>query len=341
METQSQNLRTTADHNQYTQKVCQPRCEIFKEYAKDNERIYTVASLDEIDQRVREVIVKYLDPRDDICQIVISSHQSISDPSMASTAGYAVQQWKYDWVLVLTRDNLILFDSTDPDNQPIVRKTPIENILSITWGNILLQSWVDWSWVDGRKVEHGRINFQSNGESPILETLGYIHEADISDFRNSRRRSSEQNQIINALPNKFVDQLSLLLTPQENILATANYLFHPAVWKSWHGLFRKQERKATPFIELILTERQFVMIYEGIDDTGPSFGTFIQTVNRKNIFKLLIENTLDGSHLLLLVSDKNAEERIIIPAPEESFEEMIDRFRVYFPADQHIVPQRG
>ena len=338
METQSQNLSTTADHSQYTKTVCQPRCEIFKDYTKDEIILYTVASLDEIDQKERDEVVKYLDPGDDICEIIVSPGQSISDPDVTNNAGDTVRNWKDDWVLILTKENLVLFDSAQHNAQPIVQKTPIEKILSIMWGKILLQSWVDWSWADERKVEHARINFQSSGEKPIIETLGYIQGVDIADFGDSYRRSSEQSQIISALPVKFADQLSLMLTPQEKILAEACYPFQPAVWKSWHGLFKKQVRKETPSLAYFLTERQFVMIYEGPHDSGLSFGTFIQTVKRKNILKLLVDKALDGSQLVLVVGDKNAEERVIIPVPEESFEETIKKFRVYFPEDQHNVP---
>jgi len=330
METQSQNLRTIADHSQYTQKVCQPQCEIFKNHPRYSELIYTVASLGELDQMVRDTVVKYLDRREDICQIVVSPRRSTNDPSGVSVAGNASQQWNYDWVLVLTRENLVLFDSAHPYDRPMVRKAPIENLLSIEWASILLQSWVDWSWVDGQKVEHARINFNTSGAKPIEETLGFIHKAGISDFRISHQRLSEQSPIINSIPYKFVDHLPLLLTPQEKILAAVNYPFQPAVWKSWHGLFRKQERKATPSIALILTESHFVMIYEDAHDLGLRLGTIIQTIKRKNIIKLLIENILDGPQLILLVGDKNAEERIIIPAPEECFEELIERFRLYF-----------
>lgn len=328
METQSQNLSTTADHSQYTKTVCEPRCEIFKDYTKDDELIFTVTSLDEIDQKVREGIVKYLDPREDICQIAVSLRQPISELSVPGVIGNAGQLLNYDWVLVLTRENLVLFDSTDAHNHPMVWKAPIENILSILWGRILMQSWVEWSWLNGGKVEHARINFHTNDEKPIKEMLGYFHEAVISDFGDSHQWSFEQRQIIDALPVKFFDQLSIVLSPQEKILATVNYPFQPAVWKSWHGLFRKQERKATPSMALILTERQDVMVYENADETGSGFGTFIHTVRRKNILNLLTENAPDGSQLILLVGDKNAEEKIIIPAPEEHFEEMIEKFRV-------------
>ena len=162
METKLQDLKKTVDINQYTKKVCQPRCEIFKDYTKDDIILYTVASLDEIDQKVREVIVKILDSQDDICQMFVSLRQPISDLSVPSVVGNAGQLLNYDWVLVLTRDNLVLFDSTDAHNHPMVWKAPIENILSIVWGRILMQSWVDWSWVGGHKVEHARINFHTN-----------------------------------------------------------------------------------------------------------------------------------------------------------------------------------
>ena len=70
------------------------------------------------------------------------------------------------------------------------------------------------------------------------------------------------------------------------------------------------------------------MIYENADERRPGFGTFIQTVKRKNIIKFMVDNTTDGSSLVLVAGNKNAEEKIIIPAPEEHFEEMIEKFRV-------------
>ncbi len=109
-------------------------------------------SLNEIDQKVREVIVKILDSHDVICQIVVSLRQPISDLSVPSVAGNAGQLLDYEWVLVLTRDNLVLFDSTDTHNHPMVWKAPIENIQSIVWVKILMQSWVEWSWLNGIKI---------------------------------------------------------------------------------------------------------------------------------------------------------------------------------------------
>ena len=223
-----------------------------------------------------------------------------------------------------------MFDAAQLNAQPIIRKAPMEKLLSITWGKILLQSWLAWSWIDGIVIEHARNDFATIGENPIEETLGYIFGSNISVVGESHRPLLEQSQVTKTLPFKFVDQLSLLLTPQEKLLAAVNYPFQPAVWKSWHGLFRKQERKAIPYSAFILTERQFLMIYEDADDTESSFGTYIQSVKRKNIIDLLIENKLDGPQLILLVSDKKADERIILPAPEECFDEMIERFRLYF-----------
>ena len=341
METQSQYLNKAVDYSQYAVKVCQPRCEIFKEYTNDIGLIHTVASLDEINQKEGAEIVKFLDPKDDICEIIVSPGQLIGDPSVAYRADEAKQQWKDDWVLVLTKENLILIDLAQPNNRPIVRKTSIENIQSIMWGSILLHSWVDWSWVNERKVEHARLDFPSSGEKPIIETLGYIQGADITGFSDSPRRFSEQSQTIKTLPSKFLDQLAVVLTPKETILAEASYPSQPAIWKSWHGLFKKQVRKETPFLAYFLTEHQFVMITEDPHDKSISFGTFIQTVKRQNILKLLVDKAKDGSQLVLVVGDKNAEERVIIPVPEESFEETITRFRVYFPVDQANVPPKS
>lgn len=331
METQKQNLKTTAYHSQYTQKLCKPQCEIFKDYTRYSELIFTVASLDELEQGVLETIVANLDPGDEICQIVVSPRQQINDPTHIDLSGIMDQQGSYEWVLVLTKENLVLFDATYPNNLPMIRKAPIENLLSITWGRILLQSWVDWSWIAGSIVEHARINFSTSGEKPIEETIRYIYGADLPDAGELYQLMPEQNLAKNSLPNKFVDLLPLLLNHQDKILEGVYFPFQPAIWKSWYGLFRKQERKASPSTAFLLTEQQFIMIYEEDHDAGLGLGTFIQSVKRKNILDLLIENTPDGTRLILLVGDKNAAERIIIHASEGYFGEMVERFRSYFP----------
>lgn len=329
METQWQNPKTKDNHGQYPQTLCQPQCEVFKDYTRYSELVYTVASLDELEQGVLETIVANLDPGDEICQIVVSPHQQINDPSQAGL-GYMELLGSYEWVLVLTKKILVLCDATYPDNLPMVRKASIENLLSITWGRILLQSWVDWSWTDGSIVEHARINFNTSGEKPIKETLGYIYGSNIMDVEKSRFSSVEQSQIINTFPFKFVDHLPLLLTPQEKILAATYYPFQPAVWKSWHGLFQKQVREASPTTAFFLTEHQFIMIFEEDHDAGLGLGTFIQSVKRKNILDLFIESDLDGIHLFLLIGDKNAQERIILHAPEECFVELIEKISSVF-----------
>ena len=330
METQWQNPKTKDNRGQYSQTLCQPQCEIFKDYTRYSELIYTVASLDELEQGVLETIVANLDPGDEICQIVVSPHQQINDPSQAGLSGYMDQQESYEWVLVLTKKNLVLFDATYPNNLPMVRKAPIENLLSITWGRILLQSWMDWSWSAGSIVEHARINFSTSGEKPIEETIRYIHGADLPDAGELYRLMPEQDLTINSLPNKFVDLFPLLLNHQDKIQEVVYYPFQPAVWKSWYGLFRKQERKATPSTAFLLTEQQFIMIYEEDHDAGLGLGTFIQSVNRKNILDLVIESDLDGIQLFLLVGDKNAQERIILHAPEECFVELIEKISSVF-----------
>lgn len=330
METQWQNPKTKDNRGQYPQTLCQPQCEIFKDYTRYSELIYTVASLDELEQGVLETIVANLDPGDEICQIVVSPHQQINDPSQTGLAGYMDLQGSYEWVLVLTKKNLVLFDVTYLDNLPMVRKAPIENLLSITRGRILLQSWVDWSWTDGSIVEHARINFSTSGEKPIKETIRYIHGADFPDAGEIYRLMLERNFTANSLPNKFVDLLSLLLNHQDKILEVVYYPFQPAIWKSWYGLFRKQERKASPSTAFLLTEHQFIMIYEEDHDAGLGLGTFIQSVKRKNILDLFIESDLDGIQLFLLVGDKNAQERIILHAPEECFVELIEKISSVF-----------
>ena len=341
METQSQNLYKAVDYSQYAVKICQLRCEIFKEHTNDIELIHTVASLDEIDQKEVAEIVKSLDPKDDICEIIVAQGQSIGDPSVPFRADDAKRQWNDDWVLVVTKENLVLLELKQPNGRSITRKASIENIQSIVWGKVLLHSWVDWSWVNEQKVEHARLDFQRSAEKPIIETLGYIQGADITGFSDSPRRFSEQSQTIKTLPIKFLDQLAVMLTPKETILAEASYPFQPAIWKSWHGLFKKQVRRETSFLAYFLTEHQFVMITDRSHDTGISFGTFIQTVKRQNILKLLVDKAKDGSQLVLVVGDKNAEERVIIPVPEESFEETITRFRLYFPVDQSNVSPKS
>ena len=250
-------------------------------------------------------------------------------------------QGSYEWVLVLTRKNLVLFDATFPNNLPMVKKVPIKNLLSITWGRILLQSWVDWSWTAGSIVEHARIKFSSSGEKPIEETIRYIHGADLPNAGELYRLLPEQDLNTNSLPNKFIDLLPLLLNHQDKILEGVYYPFKPAVWKSWYGLCRKLERKATPSTAFLLTEQQYIMIYEEDHDAGLGLGTVIQSINRKNILDLFIESKLDCIQLFLLVGDKNAEERIFIRAPEECFEEIIEKFRIHFLADQYPVFSEG
>lgn len=184
MDTQGQKTNTTAERSQYTQTFCQPQCEIFKDYTRYSELVYTLPSLDGLEQWAVEAIVANLDPGEDICQIVVSSQQPINDPSWASINGYADQQSHYEWVLVLTRENLVLLSSAHSIEETIVQKVPIANILSIIWERILLQSWVDWSWTDGGEVEHARINFNTVGERPIEETLGYIFRVEY--FENEK-----------------------------------------------------------------------------------------------------------------------------------------------------------
>lgn len=148
-------------------------------------------------------------------------------------------------------------------------------------------------------------------------------------MRKSGRLLVEQSQNLSFLPDKFVDHLPILLTLQEKILETAYYPFQPAVWKSWHGLFQKQERKAIPATALLLTERQLIMIREEDHDAWLGLGFYIYAIQRKCIVNLFIENTLDGPQLILLYGDENAEERLLIRVSEIYFDEIVEKFRSY------------
>lgn len=340
METIWHQSRNISDNVAYAKKVCMPQCGLLKDYPGYSDLLYTVASLDNLESNVKEIIVNNLEPGEDICQIIASPIQGVLRDSRLKHPERIEQQtdmWNYDWVFVLQKEHMLLFDTVHTTDKPNIRKAPIKSLLSIEWGIVLLHSWVNWSWLDKNHIEHASFDFNGTGAPPIEELIAYLYQSNYSSGRKLRHQIIGMDENLKSFPWKFVERIPLLVTPQERILAAEYHPFHPPTWQSWHGLFRKLERRAIPASALIMTDRQLIIAQEEEHDGGLGLGTIIRTVKLDAIKTVITESNFEGTQFIIVVGNENVEERIFVNAPEKSYQEIYESFRSYVTSRGHFL----
>lgn len=315
----------------FQKKVCRSECMLLLDHSSYNDLIYTVHSLNDLDPKVKDMIVDNLPPADDLCQIIVCPNQKMIDERQdgSESKDQKLHQWNYDWVLVLTNENILLFDAEHSPNVPQVMKAPVKNLVMIEWGKILFRSWISWSWLDEDCIGHAQVAFSSTGEKPIVELLVFLFGSNDSIKRAIHLPSMGLEEKIKRIPPKFVDRIPLLLTPQEGVLAIEYSPFQPSTWKSWHGLFKKLENKSIPASVLILTDRRIIIVREEENDSGHSFGNIIQTIQLKDIQNMFVDYVSERKRLIIEIGNNVVRERISVDVSERCFDEISEKFRSY------------
>ena len=155
-----------------------------------------VSDLTSLETPLREALQNALLPGETICWMIDAPYQGLLPKDAARRKpGFSLHflpiplPWVFtpDWILALTAQRLLLMQTSVPGKEPKVAAVPLENILFLRSGGILLFSWLEVHWVEFRQAVPGNDLLQHGLRAAL-------HSPDRDDpplsgrFRRSARR---------------------------------------------------------------------------------------------------------------------------------------------------------
>jgi hypothetical protein len=201
---------------------------------------------------------------------------------------------------------------------PEVAITPLEDILFLESGTILLFSWLDWAWVRDGRLEHTRVYFNTVNRS-LFETLaGLVRRSILAS--NGVTLSSEDQGLdqLEEMPFKFKSLIPKhLLLPGEQVQAA---LFRPSLWTKDLSIFR---RHVAPKLAAIRTNGALILAQEDLTSEEDSYGLIAQFCLRPYVRRIALEETPVGSDLVVHLSLGGVEQELRRPFPVHYWDERL------------------
>ncbi|HVO41672.1 MAG TPA: hypothetical protein VMT34_03560, partial [Aggregatilineales bacterium] len=134
---------------------------------------------------------------------------------------YPVFGWRKSppYTLVLDTDQLTVIAA--PRNGPLTTVIPLKSLLTVELVIVLLHAHLRFTWVEQGRVEHLSLEFNSVGEQFICRQLNQLRTTlCLVDHRtHDDTPTSISRSIIDGLPLKFQNYLTLRRRPSEQVLA--------------------------------------------------------------------------------------------------------------------------
>ena len=201
---------------------------------------------------------------------------------------------------------------------PEVAITPLEDILYLESGTILLFSWLDWAWVKGGRLEHTRVYFNTVNRS-LFEKLAGLVRRSILDGCGMTLSSEDQGlDQLEKMPYKFRSLIPKhLLLPGEQVQAA---LFRPSMWAKDLSIFR---RHVAAKLAVIRTNGALILAQEDLTSEEDSYGLIAQFCPRPFVRRVALEETPRGSDLVVNLSLGGVDQELRRSFPVQYWDERL------------------
>jgi hypothetical protein len=251
---------------------------------------YTVSDLDGLGPVLGKALDAYLKPGELPEQVVVLPRQRLLQRRGEGGSWFPIPIWRYTPEVILIRTAKRLLSAAILEGSRLeVTSTPIDHIITIQLGTILLFSWFEWSWASDGKLETYRVYFNTVSDR-IFRDLQQCLSGEFMQMSEVKAIPADQGlQLLDGLPYKFRNIIPLrLLLPREEIQAV---VYRPAIWEPRIIFLRRQTSPATA---VVLTDGQVLVAEEDRGGVDGHYGVIARYMPRHKLHRVALEVQSEG-----------------------------------------------
>jgi hypothetical protein len=275
-----------------------------------NQFAYRVDSLADLDPQVGTALAEHLESGDPIHQIIVAPQQWVLSEDRHGWRPFLRYQRKLspNWVLVVTRRQLLLATSGAPGSPALISATPLASLLALEAGAVLLFSWFDWTWANQGRLEHSRVYYNLVSDWIFIELRQYLSRYLLAPAGPPPAAGDRRLEILDKFPFKFMNIISYrMLLPEEQVRAA---VFRAPVWTGWHGFFRRQKAAA---LALVLSNAHLLIMEEENKGATDQYSLITRFCPRRSICEIGLEREADQLSFRLTLGRPGLTESLRIP----------------------------
>ncbi len=309
----------------------------FKRETSDN-FARLIISLDEVDVSIREAIQQALlpgealrdlpgkSPNRPLGKLIYAPYQGLLPRrGKPRTFFNFLLPWEFTptWYLGLTADRLLMVRLAPKGNRlvldagPRVTAIPLEAIISIQIGVVLLFSWLEITWAENGAARKETVYFNAVCDFLFFHLAAMLRSqiagepVELNDLLADREPHPDPAslQALSALPYKFKNLIPMRgLLPKEQIF---RLVYRPAIWRSQLHLFRVQ---AAPRLVLLRTNHHLLFVEEEIAQMKEGYGLITTFVPAANVCSIAVEQkNATRSYLIIQAGLQGAAQEWRVP----------------------------
>jgi hypothetical protein len=208
--------------------------------------------------------------------------------------------------LVFCADHITIIEADPSDNLNTI-VIPLDGLIRITLGTVLLYAYLEFVWVKNGALETIQIEFNAAREDLVNEQLNQVRAVIAAYMQDSgqTRRVGEADMDIEALPFKFRNYLKDSLLPAENVLAV---VFQPVMRHS-EGF----HRLIAPNRTVALTDQHVIFVEEEPDRATSHYSVITHYYPLRSIRQVKFKSTPDVIWMHMTVGTPETMQDVDVP----------------------------
>ncbi len=232
-----------------------------------------IPALDGLSEPVRTLLLQSLLPEERLLWMVELPPQGILRRARrAGGLGKIWPMWELTpgWLVALTNNRLLLIPTTILDGNTRIIAIPVEDILYLEQGMILLFSWIEVHWVEGGAAHEETLYYDSASEDDVLPLIQRLRCSIARSPPFASEWVNTQQPGLPLLPLKFRNMIPRYgLLNGEHICRA---VYRPAQWRSLLGLARVM---TSPRLVVLTTDAYLLLAAEDRSTTEMSYGLIL------------------------------------------------------------------
>lgn len=238
-----------------------------------------ISDLDELSLPARQAFLGQLEPGERPQQVIFAPYQTVlgSQPGVKAR-GIRFLPWEYtrDRIVALTESRLLAVDLDDDGQKVEVTSAPLDALLSLQSGKILLFSWLEWAWAQDGQARRLRCYFNTVCEHMYFN-LAEAARCALLPGEPASVPDGRGREPLNGLPFKFRNMLPKYLLEGERV---EQVLFRPSHWERQARLWRVHTRAKAA---LLLTDLHLLVAEEELTRSEDNYGLIVTYLPRSRV----------------------------------------------------------
>lgn len=226
-------------------------------------------------------------------------------------------------LLVLTDHRLLTVTLLKPPVEPPVVVAPLADLLRVELGQILLFSWLEWTWASaGQLAVHG-VFFNTVGENLFWGLATAMRQAVVHDSDLPPQTGRPKEDAFLDLPYKFENLVpNKLMLPDERAQAV---VYQPGIWQRRWLVFK---RRRGPAVTAVLSPEHLLLAHEDSPPAGAAYGMIARYCPRTRLAALAVESEGEDRWLAVTLRWRGAQESwrtLFRPAAEPALRALVEQ----------------